>query len=73
MAAVARALSRAFLPTYLLFLLPARWLGRLVQRIGAVVQAGSIGGQRTLRWCDSTERALNDDHMGLRRRSFTVG
>jgi hypothetical protein len=54
------------------FLRPARWFGRLVQRIGAAVQGGTIVRQGTSRWCDSTERALNDDLMGLRRNSFTV-
>ena len=57
---------------HLSFLLPARCLGRLVRRIGAVIQAGNIAGPRTLRWCDSTERELTDDLLDPRGISFTV-
>ncbi len=56
----------------LLFLFPAHWLGRPVRQIRAAVKRGSVGGQPPLRWCDSTERALNDEHMGLCRNSLAV-
>jgi hypothetical protein len=48
-----------------LFLSPARWL-RLVERIAAPAHERQL---RTLRWCDSTERALLDDSAGLRGKS----
>jgi hypothetical protein len=56
---------------HLRFLLPARWFGRLVRRIGAVIRAGNIAWPRTLRWCDSTERELTDD-LDPRGISITV-
>jgi hypothetical protein len=63
------AVTREFFP---LFLRPVRWLGRLVSRIVASAQDKTIDRRlRTLRWCDSTERALVDDLTGLRRNSFT--
>jgi hypothetical protein len=63
------AVTREFSPP---FLHPARWLGRLVQLIAASAQDRTIDRRlRTLRWCDSTERALLDDFTGLRRNSFT--
>jgi hypothetical protein len=49
-----------------LFLRPARWLRRLVERIAAPAHERQL---RTLRWCDSTERALLDDSAGLRGKS----
>ena len=45
---------------------PARWLQRLVERIAATAHERQL---RTLRWCDSTERALFDDSTGLRGKS----
>jgi hypothetical protein len=49
-----------------LFLRPARWLRRLVEQIAAPAHERQL---RTLRWCDSTERALLDDSAGLRGKS----
>ena len=49
----------------------AQWLARLARRFGAAIRGETLG-QRTLRWCDSTERTLVDDLTGLRRTSFTV-
>jgi hypothetical protein len=49
---------------------PARWLGRLLERIAAPAQDRAIERRlRTLRWCDSTERAMLHDFTGLRRNS----
>jgi hypothetical protein len=54
----------------LLFLRPAGWLRGLVERIAAPAHDRTIERRlRTLRWCDSTERALLDDSTDLRGKS----
>jgi hypothetical protein len=56
----------------LLFLRAAHLIGRLVHWIIVFVQRRTIDRRpRTLRWCDSAERALLDDLGDLRRNSFT--
>jgi hypothetical protein len=52
------------------FLRSARWFVRRVERSAALAQDRGIDRRlRTLRWCDSTERALLDDSADLRMNS----
>jgi hypothetical protein len=49
------------------FLRSARWLLRLIERSAALAHDRRIDRRlQTLRWCDSTERALLDDSAGRR-------
>jgi hypothetical protein len=50
------------------FLFRALWFLRVVERGAAIVQDRATNRRlRNLRWCDSTERALLEDSLGLRR------